>query len=213
MKSFDIIAYTADADTWCPDCAEKAYGKAALGRCPECGDYLGNPGNRYECGCGFQTDGIPTDGEGNEVHPVFCEDEWQFEDSGLYCGACGEEIIPRPKPECEWCGETVPSDADLLEWPNGDKVCQECYQHERDTECVIQGSVWLAHRILEWHGGQWSPTYAVGSSWVALREVPVALAWDAERELERVGASDVARSLAELLDGSGFPEGGEPWSA
>lgn len=211
MKCFDVIAYTADADTWCPECALKTYGARALGRCPECDScWIDAAGI---CDCGHDASGDPvTDSEGNEVHPVFAQDDWQFEDSGLHCGACGEEIIPAPVPECEWCGEKLSREEDLREWPNGDKVCPECYRQERDSECVIQGSAWLAQRVLEWHGGQWSPTYAVGSSWLALREVPVALAWDAQRELSRVGAADVAQSLAELLEGSGFPEGGEPWA-
>ncbi|MBN1444425.1 MAG: hypothetical protein JXA90_17060 [Planctomycetes bacterium] len=210
MKAFDIIAYSADADTWCPECAEEAYGKAALGICPECGSFLSWNGSECVCcHCGLEFGRIPTDSEGNEVHPIFASDEWQFEESGLHCHKCGEEIVPAPKPKCDWCGEEVDREEDLREWPGGDRVCEECYRAELPE---VQGSNWLAHRILDWHGGQWSPSYAVGSSWLALREVPVSLAWEAERELFRSGAADVAQALAEFLDGSGFPEGGEPWA-
>lgn len=48
MKAWDIIAYTADADIYCPECAERLY--------PGC-------------------EGTADDHEGNEVHPVFASDE------------------------------------------------------------------------------------------------------------------------------------------
>jgi len=68
MKSFDIIAYSADADIYCPDCAETLY--------PSC--EIDDPDNRAE------------DGEGNEVHPIFAGD-MEFE-SGIACCECGVEI-------------------------------------------------------------------------------------------------------------------------
>jgi hypothetical protein len=36
MNSADVIAYVADADVVCPDCAKELYGLAAMGICREC---------------------------------------------------------------------------------------------------------------------------------------------------------------------------------
>jgi len=85
-----IIAYTADADVLCPDCASKTYGVAALGVCPSCHHYLGFPRHGYGIcpDCQWESGGL-TDGEGNEVHPIFFLDSPEF---GLCCGQCREEL-------------------------------------------------------------------------------------------------------------------------
>src|SRR5262249_29614089 len=138
------------------------------------------------------------DREGNPIHPVFDWDEVGPE--GLYCGDCFEEIV---EPRCGECGSGLGQDGQCLHCvPEGE---------DEDIEpALIQGSNWLALSILDWHGGQWSPSYAVGSSWLALREVPLLVAWEAVRELRRVpGAEKVAADLAEFLEGSGYLESGE----
>ena len=47
----------------------------------------------------------------------------------------------------------------------------------------------LALKLLEWHGGQWSDLYSVGSSWLAENDVPNEKIVGAIKELE-----DVARN-------------------
>ena len=44
----------------------------------------------------------------------------------------------------------------------------------------------LALRLLEWHGGQNSPLYSVGSTWLAGKEVPVENINEAIGELEDI---------------------------
>lgn len=61
MKSYDVIGYTADADTFCPACAREWYGNV-------------------------DADPAPLDHEGNEVHPIFADSEW---DSIPACARCG----------------------------------------------------------------------------------------------------------------------------
>lgn len=224
MNATDIIAYAADADTYCPDCAREIYGAAALGECPDCGGFMSNPAHGeflcVDCQNAFHG---ALDGEGNEVHPVFADSWSEFEESGLFCGQCGEEIIPAAEAEeevrkCAYCGQELPSEEEGeegVDWfPRGHSgdgpLCPECY---RDDLPTIQGSNWLALSLLDWHGGQGSPSYGVGSCWHALREVPVPLAWEAYRELLRVpGAQKVAFALGSFLEGSGYPEGREPWA-
>lgn len=63
-----IVAYTYDADTHCPSCAEKRWGLEEHGRW-------------------VREDA--TDREGNTVHPVFSTDE--LEDLEV-CGTCREMI-------------------------------------------------------------------------------------------------------------------------
>lgn len=50
MKSDEIVGYTADADSWCPECAIRAYGDE------------------------IAVMDVP-DREGNSVHPVFASDD------------------------------------------------------------------------------------------------------------------------------------------
>ena len=67
MKAWEIVGYTADADIWCGECAERVYG-------PD------------------KDDDSRTDSEGNPVHPLFASDEWESE----ACGCCGcrlDELI------------------------------------------------------------------------------------------------------------------------
>ena len=42
----------------------------------------------------------------------------------------------------------------------------------------------LAYKLLDWHGGQWSPLYSVGSSWSAGKDVPREIVEQAIQELE-----------------------------
>jgi hypothetical protein len=213
MNAADIIAFTADADCYCPDCAAAIYGAAACGHCPDCGEYLYPAADRGECErCGRDYSGDRlTDNEGNEVHPIFAESIGDYTEAGLYCGHCREEIVepePPPRSECAHCATELEPDDDPHRIAGDGLLCEECY---RDAIPRIQGSNWLALSILDWHGGQGSPSYAVGSTWHALREVPITLAWEAHRELVRVpGADKVAAALAQFLDGSGYPPGGEP---
>lgn len=92
MKGFDVIAYTADADIWCPDCAEKAYGIGALGICPECRSFTSTPRHgEFVCRCGWTGSGKRfLDNEGNEVHPIFASNE--HDPAGEHCGVCGREV-------------------------------------------------------------------------------------------------------------------------
>ncbi len=57
-KTYEVLGYTADADTYCPKCAEEIYPTG-------------------------------TDKEGNEVYPIFADNEWG---TPIYCAACGEFI-------------------------------------------------------------------------------------------------------------------------
>ncbi len=66
MKAWDILGYTADADIYCPDCAERRYGPDREGR---------------------------LDREGNEVRPIFASDSSEWSESGAYCGDCGRELV------------------------------------------------------------------------------------------------------------------------
>ena len=63
MKAWDIIGYTADADIWCPACAERVYGPLT----DESEDHEGNP-----------------------VHPIFAIDEWEYAPT---CTSCREALI------------------------------------------------------------------------------------------------------------------------
>lgn len=99
MNAADVIAFTADADTWCPDCAREVYGAAACGRCPECNSFLYPAVDRgvcEHCERDYSADNL-TDNERNEVYPIFADSWSSWEDSGLYCRKCHEEIIPRSK--------------------------------------------------------------------------------------------------------------------
>lgn len=61
MSHFDPVAFTGDADIWCPDCAQEKYG-------PD------------------RQDGSRLDSEGNEVHAVFSGYE---SDTPDHCAGCG----------------------------------------------------------------------------------------------------------------------------
>ena len=100
MGRNDPIAYTADADIYCPKCAETKYRCAALGFCPECGAHI-YPAKKMEClGCGLPfTQKDLDDHEGNEVQPIFPWDSSEFPD-GISCAGC-EEIIVEPEEETE----------------------------------------------------------------------------------------------------------------
>jgi hypothetical protein len=62
MKSWTIIGFTANADIWCPPCADATFG-------PDAADRI--------------------DGEGNTVNPIFASDEIE---PGEACNQCQEEI-------------------------------------------------------------------------------------------------------------------------
>ena len=89
MNAADIIGYTADADTWCPECAAKLY----PGRFTGCGRFarLFDPG-WHDCGKKDKS-GSPChveafDGEGNEVHPIFGDSS-----DPCVCSRCKETIV------------------------------------------------------------------------------------------------------------------------
>lgn len=74
MHSYEVIAYTYDADTHCPDCARERFGTDKNGYVPDSAE----------------------DSEGNPVGAVFADSEWfdyyATEDQVLTCGTCGDEI-------------------------------------------------------------------------------------------------------------------------
>lgn len=186
MNSADVIAYTADADCYCPRCTVHLYGTEQ------------HPLVHHDNHGREHADGRRHDNEGNEVHPVFADSWGEWADTGLYCGHCREEIIP---PYCQECGD------ELQDGPCPNCTAADDDEDDEDEPATIQGSNWLALEILAWHGGQSSATYRVGSTWHALREVPVSLAWEACRELRRVpGAEKVAAALEVFLEGSGYQE-------
>jgi hypothetical protein len=70
MKAWDIIGWTADADTYCDYCADVRYGPDTDER---------------------------TDSEGNDVHPIFADSEWDSDydplvGADLYCSGCGDVL-------------------------------------------------------------------------------------------------------------------------
>lgn len=65
MMAFDILAWTADADMYCPGCAADLY-----------------PG---------LDEGTARDAEGNEPHPVFADQEDEI--TGDCCGSCHEPLV------------------------------------------------------------------------------------------------------------------------
>ena len=75
MNSTDIIGYTADADTWCPDCAVTEYGGANRNIIL----VNGVPGF-------IET---PLGNEGNYVQTMFCGEET---DTSIRCRRCMEPI-------------------------------------------------------------------------------------------------------------------------
>ena len=60
-KSWDIVAWTADADSFCEACFISIYGETAT------------------------TDENATDREGNPFHPIF---DCHLDDSDVVCGKC-----------------------------------------------------------------------------------------------------------------------------
>jgi hypothetical protein len=70
LRSFDIIGYTYEGANHCDDCAAERFG-----RCPcDLADVHG------------------TDGEGNEVYPIFAGDE---QDGSVFCDTCGTTIYEK----------------------------------------------------------------------------------------------------------------------
>ena len=70
MKAYDVLGYTADADTYCPTCTFKRYGPEPEG-CPGCNHH------RWE------------DSEGNLIGVIFADSEW---DTPIHCSDCGAFI-------------------------------------------------------------------------------------------------------------------------
>lgn len=65
MKSYDVVGYTADADTYCPPCARNIYGDDRLGAIEV------------------------RDREGNLIGPIFADSEWDY---AVTCSNCHTEI-------------------------------------------------------------------------------------------------------------------------
>jgi len=89
-----VVGYTADADTYCKDCAAKLY----PAHCTRCGmpGKLFDPGwhDIHECNEQLNQQGgyggspgyfAAYDMEGNEVAAIFRSDEW---DSPVHCAHC-----------------------------------------------------------------------------------------------------------------------------
>ncbi len=74
VKPYGVLGYTADADTYCPNCTNKRYGPF--------------PRASFD-GATYDTEGF-RDREGNEVYPIFASSEWGCD---VYCSDCGEFII------------------------------------------------------------------------------------------------------------------------
>ena len=66
MKAYEVVGYTADGDTYCPECIHEHYDVFGI-------DY----GHVYQ------------DREGNQIQPVFADSEF---DRRIYCAECGEEL-------------------------------------------------------------------------------------------------------------------------
>lgn len=74
MKAWDEIAYTYDADTHCPDCAE----------------------------ADEMTGEDAKDSEGNTVGVVFADSMSNYSEDGLFCGDCGCVLVdPEDEDEIE----------------------------------------------------------------------------------------------------------------
>ncbi len=102
MNATDVIAYAADADYYCEDCAAETYGPDYS--CETCGQTWAGftPDPHYahsatSASCvGSKEPTDREDSEGNQVHPVFGSDEWwePSEDGRqvLACSRCGVEL-------------------------------------------------------------------------------------------------------------------------
>jgi hypothetical protein len=64
MNACDIVGFTADADTFCADCAREMYGRDQEGR---------------------------VDHEGNEIRPTFVNEACDLNEL-IVCGRCGLEL-------------------------------------------------------------------------------------------------------------------------
>jgi len=63
------------------------------------------------------------------------------------------------------------------------------YKKAQMNDKILQqqnGKKELALKLLEWHGGQWSPLYSVGSTWLAGKDVPSEIIYEAIEELEDI---------------------------
>lgn len=67
------------------------------------------------------------------------------------------------------------------------KIIKTSQYHEQENSQRKQ----LALKLLDWHGGQWSPLYSVGSSWLAGRDVPSDVIQEAIQELEDIAQKKV----------------------
>jgi hypothetical protein len=65
MKSYDVVGYTADADSYCVPCTHRIYGDDRLGTIEIRGR------------------------EGNLIGPIFADSEWDYP---LSCGSCNDFI-------------------------------------------------------------------------------------------------------------------------
>ena len=95
MHACDILGYTADADVYCPDCAEELYGVAALGKCPGCGRFTRTEQHgMFVCDhCGWKTDAPCLDGDRNEVHPIFADGDALEFASRNSCSVCHDPLL------------------------------------------------------------------------------------------------------------------------
>ena len=144
-----------------------------------------------------------------------------------YCQACNHTSEFSDDP-CETCRSRLGGSRHALaaikpgtnEEPLHYSVCQNCLfyvangdlpEHVVDprkataeqleelcAEKPVIGANYLALKMMDWHAGQGDPIYAVASSWVALRPVPVA---DVREAIDRLplAAAELEDELNEFL--------------
>src|SRR5688572_18996160 len=103
MKAWEIIGYTFDADTHCPDCTFDKFGRNLP---PEFKGELDDNGVPVEA----------EDSEGNQVHPIFASDESADPKKDTCCGTCGDVIAEATDPEDK------PDDDDYFMWDSREGV-------------------------------------------------------------------------------------------
>lgn len=101
MHAYDVLGYTYDCDTHCPDCARERFGSDDRGYVPD----------------------TATDSEGNFVGAIFDDTEWYdyyaTEAQSLYCGTCSELIDEYTSPFVHDEEDEQPSCIDCtLSWAN-----------------------------------------------------------------------------------------------
>lgn len=125
MSNTEPIAYTYEADTHCPSCAESRFGKCEHGfiACPS-GDHGGPHASGY----------IATDAEGNDIGAVF---QWDDTTLGIVCSDCSTVIVEGPGYDYETGdgGRCVGEESE--HWYEGHGRCGHCHG---DWEAIGQAA-------------------------------------------------------------------------